>query len=59
MMKETSQNVVNVNAIIYCDSLQWLIMVLLTTATVTLEGCLKQGFNSQLEIEVLPQQREH
>lgn len=40
MMKETSQNVVNVNAIIYCDSLQWLIMVLLTTATVMLEGCL-------------------
>ena len=34
MMKETSQNVVNVNAIIYCDSLQWLLMVLLTTATI-------------------------
>lgn len=40
MMKETFQNVVNVNAITYCDSLQWLLMVLLTTAIVMLEGCL-------------------
>lgn len=41
----------------YCYARR-LLVVLVTTATLACSG-LKQGFNSQLEIEVLPQQREH